>query len=235
MSYCVHCGVKLGDGEKKCPLCGVPVIDPLSPEREKAPKAYPVRTPEQELKKNKDFLQLLLGLLLLVPAVLCLAVDLLSTGFVTWSAYAACALALLYVAVTVPLQLQRHRVYWSLGVSFLCLNAYLFLVERFSGSGPWFFPIALPAISLATAMLAAIILSYRTDKLNKVTLLSVSLFAVAAECLLIEWLCALREGTGVGFTWSPYVLAPCVFIGLALLFINANRAVREEVRRRVHF
>ena len=33
MSYCVHCGVKLSDAEKVCPLCGTEVIDvhrPLS-------------------------------------------------------------------------------------------------------------------------------------------------------------------------------------------------------------
>ena len=26
--YCIHCGVKLGDAEKKCPLCGVVVFHP---------------------------------------------------------------------------------------------------------------------------------------------------------------------------------------------------------------
>ena len=45
---------------------------------------------------------------------------------------------------------------------------------------------------------------------------------------------AAYEKTG-GFVWSPFVLAPCLFIALSLFFINGNRSVREEVRRRVHF
>ena len=235
MAYCVHCGVKLGESEKKCPLCGTGVYDPAARRDTSAPRPYPVHTPEQVLKKNKDFLQLLAGLLLLAPAALCLVIDLLVSGTVTWSAYAACALALLYVAVTVPLQITRKRVYWNLAVSFLCLNAYLFLAERFSESGPWFFPIALPAISLGTALLAALIILYRVHRLNKLTLPAASLMAVGLECLAIEWLCTLQSSSAMGFTWSPFVLAPCLFIALCLFFINGNRAVREEVRRRVHF
>ena len=233
MAYCVHCGVKLGGSESKCPLCGTPVLDPREPRDASVPRPYPVRTPEQELKRNKDYLQLLAGILLLGPAILCLVIDFLVTGTVTWSAYAACAMALLYIAVTVPLQITKKRVYWSLAVSFLCLNAYLFLAERFSRSGNWFLPIALPAIALATALLTAIILLYRIGKLNKLTLLASALAAVGLECVAIEWLCSL--GNPLRFTWSPFVLAPCVFVALCLTFINANRAVREEVRRRVHF
>jgi len=235
MAYCVHCGVKLGASEKKCPLCGTPVLDPKEPRDASAPRPYPVRTPEQELKRNKDYLMLLSALLLLAPAVLCLVIDLLVSGGITWSAYAACALALLYLSVAAPLQIRRHRLYWSLLVSFLCLNAYLFLVERFSGSAHWFFPIALPAIALFTLLLGGILLLYRRGKLNKMTLLSAALGAVGLECLAIEWFCALQAGELIRFSWSPFVLAPCLFMALCLTFINANRAVREEVRRRVHF
>ena len=57
----------------------------------------------------------------------------------------------------------------------------------------------------------------------------------ALECLAVEWLHAAAAGMTGGFVWSPFVLAPCLFISLALFFINGNRSVREEVRRRVHF
>ena len=50
MSYCVHCGVKLGEGEKRCPLCKTAVYDPAEPAPAFQPRAYPVRTPEQEIK-----------------------------------------------------------------------------------------------------------------------------------------------------------------------------------------
>ena len=235
MSYCVHCGVKLGDGEKRCPLCFTPVIDPSEPERPSAPRSYPVRTPEQELKRNKQFLLVLAATMLATPAALCLLIDLLITGGVTWSGYASSALILLFAAVSVPLLAEKHQVYVVVGMTFLCLNSYLFLVERLSNSGRWFFPIALPAISLFAMLLTGIILLYRTERLNRLTLLAALFAAVAVECVVIEWLIARMNGSAGTFLWSPFVLAPCMVISLALVFINYNRAVREEVRRRTHF
>ena len=90
-------------------------------------------------------------------------------------------------------------------------------------------------VSTGIRMLLVVIVLYRRDHLNKLTLLAALLAAVAVQCLGIEGLQALAKGSGVHLVWSPYVLAPCVFISLVLFFINANRSVREEVRRRVHF
>ena len=236
LAYCVHCGVKLGEGEKRCPLCGTEALDPACPVGPSdAPRAYPVRTPEQELKRNKRFLLSLAALLLLLPAVLCLVIDLLTDGAVTWSLYAAGALVLLFISTAAPLLLPRHKVNLSILVSFLCLTAYLFMAEQVSESSGWFFPIVLPALAVMTAMLYALVTLYRRDYLNKLTLLAASLAALAVECLLVEWLTSSALGTFRAFAWSPYVVAPCIFVSLLLFFINGNRQIREEVRRRVHF
>ena len=235
MSYCVHCGVKLGEGEKRCPLCKTAVYDPAEPAPAFQPRAYPVRTPEQEIKKSKRFLLSIFGILLLAPALLCLVIDLLTNGGVTWSGYASSALVLLFISIAVPLLAEKRQVYYAVGCAFICLNVYLFLVENFSLSGRWFFPIALPALSLAAVLLSGIIVLYRIGKLNKVTLISVLLLACALESVFVEWLVRLSQGNASHFTWSPFVLAPCLFLSLSLFFINGNRAVREEVRRRVHF
>ena len=175
------------------------------------------------------------GLMLAAPALLCLIIDLLITGSVTWSGYASSALILLFAAVTVPLAVEKYQVYVTVGTGFLCLNTYLFLVEQLSNSGSWFFPIALPAISLCAVMMTIIILMYRRETLNRLTLIAASFAAIAMECVAIEWLINAANGKRGEFIWSPFVLAPCAFISLALFFINYNRAVREEVRRRVHF
>ncbi|MBR0218659.1 MAG: hypothetical protein IJQ33_05630 [Clostridia bacterium] len=237
MAYCVHCGVKLGAGEKRCPLCQTPVCDPMEPERSAAPapKAYPVRTPEQELKRSKRFLLMLAAVMLLVPAGLCLVIDLLATGGVTWSGYASGALVMLFLSAVPPLAVPKYQVYFAIGAPFLCLNGYLFLVERLSASGPWFFPIALPSLALGAGLVTLITVLWRRGWLNKLTLIAVVFASCAVECLAVEWLHARAKGLTDGLIWSPFVLAPCLFISLSLFFINGNRSVREEVRRRVHF
>lgn len=235
MSYCVHCGVKLGEGENRCPLCGTAVMDPNGQPDPAAPRAYPVRTPEQELRRNKWFLLTCTALLTLLPAMLCLIIDWVTGGGIGWSIYAAGALILLFISAAVPLTLNRHKISLTIPVSFLCLSAYLFMAEKLSSGSGWFFPIVLPALALTTAMLSLLIWLYRRDTLNKLTLLAASLAAVAALCLAVELLRIRAYGLQPTLIWSPYVVAPCVFVSLVLFFINSNRPIREEVRRRVHF
>lgn len=235
MAYCVHCGVRLSDSEMRCPLCGTAVLDPSQPRDPTLPRAYPVRTPEQELKRSKRFLLWFSALILLCPALLCLMTDLLLGNGLTWSIYSSSALALLYISVTVPILASHHRIYISLITDFSALGVYLYLVERLSDSGQWFFPIVLPALGLAAFFFALLIILYQHERLNKLTLLAAAFGAVAIECLGVELLCLLNLEKGLRFAWSPYAAAPCLFISLALFFINGNRSVREEVRRRVHF
>ena len=91
------------------------------------------------------------------------------------------------------------------------------------------------ALALGTLLTTVAIILYRCDKLNKVSLLAVIFAFASLECLAIECLHTLALDGGVHFSWSPFAVAPCLFISLALFFINGNRSVREEVRRRVHF
>jgi len=235
MAYCVHCGVKLGESEKRCPLCLTPVFDPAQPRDPSAPRPYPVHTPEQELKRNKRFLLMLATFMLAAPALLCLLIDCMITGSITWSGYASGALLMLYFSAAVPLLAARHTAWWTVGTVFLSLNGYLFLVERLSGSSHWFFPIALPALALGAVLVTIITVLFRLDRLNRLTLVAAAFAAAAVECVAVEWLHGMANQWNGSFRWSPFVLAPCLFISFALFFINGNRAVREEVRRRVHF
>lgn len=235
MAYCVHCGVRLGPGENSCPLCKTPIYDPAEPDAAPAPKAFLQRTPEQELKRSKRFLLSLNAVLLLSPALLCVVIDLLTHGNITWSGYAAGALLMLFVSITAPLLAKKYQEYVAFAVSFICLLGYLFLVERLSGSGPWFSSVALPALVLAAGLVMGIIALYRGRLLNRLTLIAAGLIAAGLECLGIDWLCNLASTGEGGFVWSPYVLAPCLFLAVSIFVINGNRVVREELRRRVHF
>ena len=234
MAYCVHCGVKLADSEKRCPLCGTVSIDPAEPVKD-TPRPYPLRTEDQELHRSRRFFITLAAMLLLMPAALLFIIDLLLGDGITWSAYAVSSLLALFCGVSVPFLVRRHRTYVSLAADFCILSAYLWFVEWFSDTENWFFPIVLPALALATVLLAAIIMLCRRGKLNKLTLPAVIFLAVPIECVAVEELCSLSLYGALTFLWSPFVVAPCAFMALTFLIINGNRALREEVRRRLHF
>ncbi|MBE5787240.1 MAG: hypothetical protein E7324_06830 [Clostridiales bacterium] len=235
MAYCVHCGVKLGESEQRCPLCDTVVLDPRVPRDPSLPLAYPPHTPEQEIRRSKRFLLSLAAVFLLFPSLLCLLIDYIPGTGLSWSIYPCGALILLFITAAIFILLPRHRIYISLGMDFLALSGYLWMVEQVSDSGTWFLPIVFPALGAATVMLASLVISYRAKRLNKLTALAAVIVCIGLECILTELFCLLHFGGPFRFLWSPYVAAPCLFLCLALYVINSNQALREELRRRVHF
>lgn len=234
MAYCVHCGVKLGQGEKRCPLCRTVSVDPHEADTPAAAKAYPIQTPDQLLKRNKTFFLMLFGLLLLVPALMCLLIDLLIGGTVTWSIYAFTALILLYISIAVPIWVDQHRIYFAMITCYACLMLYLKMVETVSQSGRWFFPIVLPVATLCLLVTLFLAFLYRRKKLGHFTLFGAAAAATAIICVMVD-LSISYYTAGPALLWSPYVSAPCLFIALLVFFINGNKTIREELRRRVHF
>lgn len=234
MAYCVHCGVKLGHNEKQCPLCHTVSIDPHEERPADSAPLYPTHTPEQLLTRSKRYFLILFGILLLVPALLCLLVDLLIGGAITWSIYAFTALVLLYIAIAVPIWVDHHKTYFSLITGYVCLMLYLKMVESVSDSGQWFFPIVLPGVTLLILLTLVITHLYRRQVLGKFTLVGAILILIAIVCVAVDLLLSLYTG-GHMLVWSPFVFAPCLFISLLIFFINGNRTIREEIRRRTHF
>lgn len=234
MAYCVHCGVKLGAGEKRCPLCHTVSIDPHESKTDAPQPLYPIHTPQQLMTRSKRYFLILFGILLLVPALLCLVIDLLIGGGITWSIYAFTALILLYITIAVPIWVDHHKTYFSLVTGYVCLMLYLKMIESISNSGNWFFPIVLPCVTLFILLALLSTYLYRSGKLGKFTLAGACLLQIAVLCVVIDLLLSLYTGRDA-FLWSPYVFAPCLFISLLIFFINGNRTVREEIRRRTHF
>lgn len=233
MAYCVHCGVKLDDAETRCPLCGIEAFDPLSPRAQDIPKPYPARTPEQTLMMNRKYAISMLSLLLLIPAGLCLLLDLLGGG-VSWSIYPSGILVLCWITVIVPLLMRKRRTYSTIFVAGTTLSGYLFMIERLSNAPGWFFPIVLPALALSLAMICFTIALVRKWKVRALAVFAAALAQVGALCLAVEVLCARHAG-GQALSWSPYVITPCVFFALLMYLIGRDRLLYEEFRRRFHF
>lgn len=233
MSYCVHCGVKLGDMEQKCPLCGTEVIDPASPFDPEAPKPFPVRTPEQTLTINRKYTLSLLSLLLLMPALLCLLLDFINDG-ISWSIYPAGVFVLIWIVFAVPLLIKRQRLYSTILITGAALVGYLFMIERMSATTGWFFPIVLPALLLFISMIIFIVALIRKWRVRLLLVMSIIFMLLGLLVLAVEALC-VWYGIGERIAWSLFVISPCFFIGLLLFIIYRNQTLYSELRRRLHF
>ena len=105
MSYCVNCGVELEKSEKKCPLCGVEVINPAQPPEDKEPRQrhYPNRIEELSMNINKQFAAALLSVFMVFAAAICCVCNIIIDKSITWSQYVIGAIFFTWVVVTVPL------------------------------------------------------------------------------------------------------------------------------------
>lgn len=234
MAYCVHCGVKLGGAEPRCPLCGTKVVDPQEPRDENAEKPFPIRTPEQTLKANRKYAVSLLSLLLLLPAAICLVLDLLTDGL-SWSIYPAGVLALVWIVFAMPMLLPKHRMYSTILITGAALAGYLYMVEQVSNTPGWFLPIVLPALALFVAMICFTVALVRKWKVRVLLVAAAAISQAGLLALFVELLCIGYGVGGPSLSWSPYVLIPCLFVSLLMFVISRNRPLYDEVKRRLHF
>lgn len=234
MAYCVHCGVKLGGAESCCPLCGTPVIDPSDMDRTPAEKAFPPHTPEQKITISRRFLISLYTMTMLIPAVLCLVINLLLSGQVTWSAYPAGALTLLYIGALVFTLTAKYKRRTATAAAFVLVSLYTWMCERLSAAPGWFFPIALPLLAFFFASMLILTTLYANGKVGKFTFAAAFILLAGLLCLSAETLISLHDGQ-FSLNWSLFVAAPCVFVSAIFFYINSYRPLREELRRRMHF
>ena len=212
MSYCVECGVKLGEAEEKCPLCGTVVQNPIHPYNPRTPKPFPVRTQEQNLQMDRRYLLGLISMAMLLPAALCMVINLFFGGRITWSLYPVGALVLLFVALAVPILVKKNRIYITIASDALVLLGYLKMVELLSTVEGWFTPVVFPVIILATLMVLGTTASIRQHLIRELAIPATILTLVALLSLAVELLVSSQVFKQLQVAWSPFVMLPCGFI-----------------------
>ena len=235
MSYCVNCGVELGKSEKYCPLCQVEVINPASPWAEPEQLPYPARLERISRNLDRRHLGILLGVILLIPALITLICDLAGGNGIVWSGYVIGALGLLFVWFVLPLYFNRyyHGAFFPLDL--IALLGYLFYIE-FGSGGDWFLPLGAPLCIISGIFLwVSWLLFTKKKKMNGLgraswILLACGLFSVAVEIIINSYASGGRQ-----LVWSIYVLIPCLALSLCAFILSESRRLRDEIRKRIFF
>ncbi len=98
--YCINCGVKMADSEKKCPLCNT-VIYHLDFKHTTAHPLYP----DNKMPENCSGSKALNGtiiVLFLIPVLVCFFADMSFDGKMEWFGYVAGALIVSYIVFALP-------------------------------------------------------------------------------------------------------------------------------------
>ncbi|HJA68434.1 MAG TPA: hypothetical protein H9664_00205 [Firmicutes bacterium] len=236
MSYCVNCGVELEKSEKRCPLCGVEVINPAQPPEDKEPRQrpYPNRIEELSMNINKQFAAALLSVFMVFAAAICCVCNIIIDKSITWSQYVIGAIFFTWVAVTVPLLFKRAVLIKSIVLDIAALLFFLFMVSRLDGSRPWFTTVAVPIVSVVASMTLIIVLGVKYNYIRGLSLPATIFFCAGLLCLLIEIFVDIYLYSAVSLGWSIFVLVPCIFVFILLLILKRTIRIKRELKKRLH-
>lgn len=229
--YCIHCGVRLADTEKKCPLCGTVVYHPEL-EQEAVPSLYPAgKLPG--LKPRSKTLCGLLIILFLIPMLICLLSDWQADGTLDWFGFVAGALLLGYILFGLPLWFKKANPVIFVPCGFAAATLYLLYIDL-ATRGSWFLSFAFPVVGgLALITCTVVTLLYYLQR-GKLYIWGGAFIALGLWMILVEFL------LGVTFRllfmgWSVYPLIVLAFLGGALIYLAINRSARERMERKLFF
>ena len=227
--YCVNCGVKLGDAEKSCPLCGTAVFHPDIPHPQGEP-LYPAdRLPAPQVSSRGG--QIILTALFLLPLIICLQCDLLVKGRITWSGYVAGALVTAYTVLVLPRWFRRPNPVVFCPISFGAAGIYLLYIN-YATEGSWFLSFALPVTAGVGLICTAVAALLRYLRRGRLYIFGGALMGLGGFMVLVEFLLCVTFEPIRFYGWSLYPLSALAVLGGMLIFLAINRRAREKMEKR---
>ena len=229
--YCIKCGVKLADSEKKCPLCNTIVYHPDLAQAADRP-LYPVN----KMPKSSSGAKALNGamiVLCLIPLLVCFYADLSHDGSLGWFLYVAGALAVVYVALALPLWFRNPNPVIFVPCNFAAVGLYLLSIDLATG-GNWFVSFAFPVVGGLCLITCTVVTLLRYLRRGRLYISGGALIALGAFALLIEFLMGITFGLRF-IGWSIYPLCVLVLFGGLLIYLAINRSAREIMERKLFF
>ena len=227
--YCINCGVKLADTEKRCPLCGTEAFHPDLKRVETEPMYPQHRYPAPQV--NSRAAQIIVTTLILMAALTTLVINLQINAKVTWSGYVIGALAMSYVLFVLPFWFRKPNPVIFVPCGFAAIGLYLLYINWATG-GDWFLSFAFPVTGGIGLIVTAVVALLKYLRRGKLYILGGALIALGAFMPLMEFLMCLTFDFSRFFAWSLYPLIVLVLLGGMLIFLAISRPTREMMERK---
>jgi hypothetical protein len=235
MSYCVNCGVELGDAEKACPLCNVEVQNPNKPWVEPAERPYSQRVDKLVETVDRKFGVWLASLFLLIPAAVTLISDLLTSFRISWSAYVIGACLLVYFIVLFPLLFKKPKPHLFVGVDIAATLAFLYLINYITGGANWFWPLAMPITLIGGGFTFLVVFMLRLKDYPDLYKVAAILSSVGILCVSLEVVLNAFFDLSLAPSWSLFAVSPCIILSVMMVFTERHKTLKEKIRRRLFY
>ena len=227
--YCINCGVKLADTEKRCPLCGTVVFHPEL----NRPEAEPLYPQDQVPvpKVNSRIANVIATAAFLLPILITLLCDLQMNGGVTWSGFVIGALVVGYVILVLPTWFRKPNPVIFVPCGFVAVGLYLLYISLATG-GHWFLSFAFPVVGAVGLIVTTVVTLLRYVRRGRLYVFGGAAIALGAFMPVMELLMNLTFHFQKFKWWSLYPMIPLVLLGVVLIFLAAYRPARESMERK---
>lgn len=227
--YCINCGVKLADTEKRCPLCGTVVFHPelIRPEAEPLYPQDQVPVP----KVNSRIANVIATAAFLLPVLITLLCDLQMNGGVTWSGFVVGALLAGYVILVLPTWFRKPNPVIFVPCGFVAVGLYLLYISLATG-GHWFLSFGFPVTGAVGLIVTTVVTLLRYVRRGRLYVFGGAAIALGAFMPVMELLMNLTFHFQKFKWWSLYPMIPLVLLGGVLIFLAAYRPARESMERK---
>ncbi len=241
MSYCVNCGVKLAESEKSCPLCHCPVVNPMDSEcsPEKLEHPYPKRRDTIKNIIDRKFIISVMSIIYLLPIVICIAVDTLLRGRMTWSVISTVSVVLCWVIVFLPYLLDKELAMFYTSIDLIVLVGLFFSIAWYVGNYRWVWGIAIPTAILAYVIINVTVYGVSRGFLHNLytgafVLGATGIFCVILEVLIWNYIRRFLDPARNFEYWSAYVFISCIIIAGLLCYIERKKTLKRGLEKRFH-
>lgn len=212
MSICNQCGVDLGEGNEKCPLCEPEGLN-------SGHSVSPADLFSFSRKENTRHFYEICILLLISGIVITLSIDAVFGKGMSWSLITASCIAYLLATITSVYFLIR-RPYITIALTTAATLIFLWTLHLLAGNNGWFASLAAPLTATAGLLAGAVILLSSLSKyrgLNQVAiiLLATALFSLVTEFLTDRYL--VGEYTP---QWSVVTASSLALVSMIFIFIH---------------
>ena len=229
--YCINCGVKLSDTEKRCPLCDTLVYHPEI-ERESVSPLYPKKNPP-EAKSKRAILGGATTIIFLIPLIVSFFSDFLHDGSVDWFGFVAGGLIVGYIAFALPLWFKKPNPVIFVPCSFASAIVFLLYINL-ATCGNWFLSFAFPVAGALCIIVSTLITLLKYVRGGRLYIFAGTFISTGLLLFMTEMLLSLTFSLAfVG--WSLYPLAVLCVLGLLLIYLAINRVAREFFERKLFF
>ncbi len=228
--FCVNCGVRLADTEKKCPLCGTTVYHPDIKQGE-ADTLYP-KNKKPNTKANSKVQSELLALLFLIAAITCIFSD-MRDGSLDWFGFAAGGILLAYVVFALPLWFRKPNFVIFVPCDFAAALFYLLYINWVT-DGDWFLSFAFPVVGALALIVCTVVTLLRYLRRGRLYVFGGAFVALGAFVVLVELMLCITFDIEF-IWWSIYSLAVMLIFGGFIFHLAISENARETLKRKLFF